>query len=263
MTADLTPVGDAAADSGSGAAVAVVDGATSIIGPSQVTCSHCGESKPSDQYRSKFDKRDKRTYVVQPCKPCEAEYQRVRRQSTDHLAYRRGWKSEAKAKDPVKFMVQERISNWRRASSEMGVPSDLTTAFLLDLWEQQGGRCYYTAEMMVPLGGSGLNRPVPECASLGRLERHLRRGRRLVHTTRTGATQRRRRPDGGEARDVGQPTAFRLQEERARPGQGRSARSDPRLGLDSAAWTSPVAGSPTTTTHGRTAPHRRPNRKTP
>jgi hypothetical protein len=170
MTADPTLVGDVASEAGSGAAVAVIDGAASIVGPSQITCSHCGESKQSDQFRSKIDKRDKRTYVVQPCKPCEAEYQRVRRQSTDHLNYRRGWKSEAKAKDPVKFMVQERISNWRRASSEMGVPSDLTTAFLLELWEQQGGRCYYTAEMTVPLGGSGLNRPVPECASLDRLE---------------------------------------------------------------------------------------------
>ncbi len=135
-------------------------------------CNTCDDRKPIDQFRTKLDKRDNRCYTVKKCKSCEAALQRARSQSAEGRSYHQNWKEQAKAKDPVKFMVQERISNWRRISASMGIQSDLTSEYLISLWNDQNGLCYYSGEVMKPNGGEKLNRPIPSSASLDKLNPH-------------------------------------------------------------------------------------------
>lgn len=126
----------------------------------------CGEVKPISEYRFKAKRGEKR-YISRRCAPCENAWARDHRPSPERRA---AWKAQSKAKDPLLFHIKERIASWRKRSSEMGIPSDLTTDYLAALWEEQDGLCYYTAAPMVLHGGAGHNRPMPESASLDRLD---------------------------------------------------------------------------------------------
>jgi hypothetical protein len=63
------------------------------------------------------------------------------------------------------FWITTRISQWR--SKDTGVKSNLTTKYLLDLLDKQGGLCYYTNEKLV--WGARVGKTVPNSASLDRL----------------------------------------------------------------------------------------------
>lgn len=63
----------------------------------------------------------------------------------------------------IKFFVQERISGWRKKTPD----SDLTTDYLVTLFETQSGRCYYSN---VPLTfNRGKETILPDSLSLDRL----------------------------------------------------------------------------------------------
>ena len=68
-------------------------------------------------------------------------------------------------RDTPKYWVSEKISTWR--SKNTGVPSDLTTAYLVALYEKQEGKCYYTGENIG--WGYGKGKAMPNSASLDRL----------------------------------------------------------------------------------------------
>lgn len=63
-----------------------------------------------------------------------------------------------------KYWIQEKISYWR---TKHDVESDLTTEYLLELLNEQDGRCYYTGREMVFGGRDG--KVQPDSASLDRL----------------------------------------------------------------------------------------------
>lgn len=99
------------------------------------------------------------------CKLClnkEArEYKEKLGQS--YLKQRRLIKQKRKEKDPVYFHIQERISSWRKKDSH----SDLTVDYLVEIWNNQKGECYYTGVKMIPGGHSNI---INSSASLDRLD---------------------------------------------------------------------------------------------
>lgn len=80
------------------------------------------------------------------CRSCEARIAR------EYMAANKNKRAEAKKKQreknygTIKYHVQEKISTWRKASS---VLSDLTVEYLIDLYNQQDGYCYYSGEPML------------------------------------------------------------------------------------------------------------------
>lgn len=80
-----------------------------------------------------------------------------------YLNQRRLIKQKRKQQDPIRFHVQERISSWRKKDNE----SDLTVDYLIKLWENQKGLCYYTNVKMVPGGHSST---IKTSASLDKLD---------------------------------------------------------------------------------------------
>lgn len=64
-----------------------------------------------------------------------------------------------------KFWISEKIAYWR--TKYLDVVSDLTTEYLLDLYNQQQGKCYYSNELMI--FGAKQGKALPNTASLDRL----------------------------------------------------------------------------------------------
>lgn len=94
-----------------------------------------------------WDKDVGKWYVRSRCLKCMRDYAKsyARRLGPKYLLQRRRAKATLKRKDPIKFHIQERLSMWRDKRGR----SNLTTAYLLDLWQKQRGRCYYTGYKMV------------------------------------------------------------------------------------------------------------------
>lgn len=128
-------------------------------------CKRCHELKCESEFRARTKKNPSGGlyhYTNSLCNLCEREYQKEHRNAEYHKAY----KIIKKVKDPVKFHMQERISQWRNKDAE----SDLTVDYLTSLWESQKGLCYYTQRPMT-LGGN--KQTIWESASLDRLDPNL------------------------------------------------------------------------------------------
>jgi len=80
------------------------------------------------------------------CKACEAEKARKYRQNNRDKTSKNKKRYRDKNRGTIKYHVQERIAQWRKASNVM---SDLTVDYLVDLYNQQDGLCYYSGETMV------------------------------------------------------------------------------------------------------------------
>lgn len=128
-------------------------------------CSKCKQTKTLDEFGRTFDKSTNQHYVRHRCKMCLNQEQKdyATKLGSAYREQRRTIKQKRKADDPVKFLVQERIAQWRKIDPA----SDLTTDYLIKLWVKQAGLCYYTGLPMVP---GGLRYPTPDCASLDKLD---------------------------------------------------------------------------------------------
>ena len=65
----------------------------------------------------------------------------------------------------IRYYIQERISEWRKKA---GPPSDLTVDFLVDLYQRQKGKCYYSGIPLVLNSRKG--HAVPNSISLDRID---------------------------------------------------------------------------------------------
>lgn len=75
-------------------------------------------------------------------------------------------KKEARQNDySIKRWIQERLSAWRKKTKL----SDLTTEYLIGLWQQQEGKCYYTNEKLKILKGEEWKKDFHDSISLDRL----------------------------------------------------------------------------------------------
>lgn len=111
-------------------------------------CKDCGKS-PNETVFGKHKYTTKQGIIHTErsvCKSCEsARAKQYRQDNSDRIAETKERYHE-KHHGTIKHHVQEKIATWRKASC---IPSDLTVEYLIDLYEKQDGRCYYTDEIMV------------------------------------------------------------------------------------------------------------------
>jgi hypothetical protein len=112
-------------------------------------CKKCGKSSVEGAV---FGTRKVKTrdglglYEKLICKACENEYSKQHRQENPDKVAEIKQRYHNKHGGTIKHHVQEKIATWRKASS---VPSDLTVEYLVDLYDQQDGLCYYSKEKMI------------------------------------------------------------------------------------------------------------------
>lgn len=129
-------------------------------------CTGCQQTKSIEHFGRSFDKSTGKHYTRHRCKLCLNQYQKdyATRLGAEHKQQRAEIKKKLREKNPVRFHVQERIAQWRKGDPE----SDLTTEYVVSLWNKQNGLCYYTGlPMTFPVG---LGQPIPESASLDKLD---------------------------------------------------------------------------------------------
>jgi hypothetical protein len=80
------------------------------------------------------------------CKNCEANKTKIYKKTNPELVALKKKERNARLKNDIRHHVQEKISNWRRNSITI---SDLTVDYLVDLYHQQNGLCYYSKVEMI------------------------------------------------------------------------------------------------------------------
>lgn len=95
------------------------------------------------------------------CKSCEVASTRDRQNAAE---YKRKFRDSHRY--DIKSHIQERVSNWR--NKELGITSDLTVSYLLQLYNNQNGKCFYTGDPMV--FGARKGKALPNSLSLDRLD---------------------------------------------------------------------------------------------
>lgn len=85
-------------------------------------------------------------YEKPTCKACEALYAKEQRQNNPDKIAEFKQKYREKHHGNIKHHVQDRISTWRKAS---GMLSNLTVEYLVSLYEQQDGYCFYSGRKMI------------------------------------------------------------------------------------------------------------------
>lgn len=80
------------------------------------------------------------------CRSCEAKIAKEYRKNNPDKIVKIKKKYRDNHYGTIKHHVQEKISTWRKTSC---VPSDLTVNYLIELYNNQNGLCYYSGENMV------------------------------------------------------------------------------------------------------------------
>lgn len=133
--------------------------------PDTKFCAGCEKDKNIEaDFGRTYDKGTGKYYVRHRCKACLNQEQKdyAAKLGPEYRRQRKVIKEKRREENPVLFHVQERISQWRKADAS----SDLTTSYLVHLWHEQKGLCYFTG---VPLAFSPASYPTPTTASLDKL----------------------------------------------------------------------------------------------
>ncbi len=131
-------------------------------------CRKCKIRKPLDDFSYRMDKNGIE-YRQSRCRACmredTAEY--INKVGRETIRIQSKERKEKKRKEnPARFAIQESLSRWREKTPK----SDLTTEYLLELFNEQEGKCYYCREEIIFCLGHGQNRPVSKTASLDKLD---------------------------------------------------------------------------------------------
>lgn len=122
-------------------------------------CTKCKRLLPSDSFRIR---QDGNCFYLEPkCRECERQDAAEYRSRPGYYEHRKVYK-RSKATD-IKFHVQEKISSWRAKSEN----SDLDTEYLVKLYNDQNGLCYYTDTKMIV--GGDRNKELNNFLSLDKL----------------------------------------------------------------------------------------------
>lgn len=131
-------------------------------------CIQCKVIKPSENFRevrreSTVVPGEIRYYLDKKCFACVVS--NIPKEKADH--YRK--KARIRDRGIIKKWVQYRISSWR---NKLDIPSDLTVEYLLNLYHEQNGNCYYTGRKLLiepehepaklPFETISLDRLIPE-----------------------------------------------------------------------------------------------------
>jgi len=98
------------------------------------------------------------------CKKCEGDYAHNVWTTNPELRSRR---REYKRNDrSLKSLIQNRIASWKKKTPN----SDLTTEYLLGVFEKQEGKCYYTGQLLETLKAFEWKEKFQNSISLDRLD---------------------------------------------------------------------------------------------
>lgn len=106
--------------------------------PQSKKCTRCKLEKPKYEFVITLYQH-KKLIIKSYCKECQREYNRNNTNKYDRKQYK-----DCKRGD-LKSHISERIANYYQEDSQ----SDLTTEYLIDLYDKQNGKCYYTNEPMI------------------------------------------------------------------------------------------------------------------
>lgn len=112
----------------------------SYIMPKTKTCKQCKKEKDISNFRlQKFISCNKICYYRPRtlCKSCESKYNCQLQKSPET---RERIRKKRRNDRTIKSLIQNRIAQWKKKTPN----SDLTTEYLLKLYESQNGKCYYT-----------------------------------------------------------------------------------------------------------------------
>jgi hypothetical protein len=123
-------------------------------------CGCCEISLPIENFRIRKDS-EKYTWYESNCRGCENLRAEEYRNQPGYYERRKKYKA-AKAGN-IKFHIQERISQWRTKT----LGSDLDTDYLLEIYNNQNGLCYYSQKEMIV--GAQRGSAKPDSLSLDRL----------------------------------------------------------------------------------------------
>lgn len=118
--------------------------------PENKKCTICLEIEPIDQfyhktYTSKTTGEKYKRYRPE-CIGCSKQKFNSYIEENHDLVYSKKKENHKIHKNNIRFHVQNKIATWRKASI---ILSDLTVDYLVQLYEQQDGYCYYSNEKMI------------------------------------------------------------------------------------------------------------------
>jgi hypothetical protein len=127
-------------------------------------CRKCRKTKLLSQFQKYRDNRSNGKIRLHSwCKECRCADTNQWRESITGRANARHWKE--KRRGEILFHCQRRIHNWRKKD----LTSDLTPEYLVNLYDEQGGRCYYTGRPMI-VGRKRFEYSLTDALSLDRLD---------------------------------------------------------------------------------------------
>lgn len=139
-------------------------------------CSVCKKVLPLTDF---YIRRD-RMKLIARCKKCNYVASRVclarmtQEQRKEMNRRRAEWYSEQARKGNLKAILQHKINQYRACAKQKGVPYNLNVKYLIDLFNKQEGKCYYSGKIMTVAtnGGRGHRTSLflsPDQISLDRL----------------------------------------------------------------------------------------------
>lgn len=136
-------------------------------------CSWCGQDKPITSFRYKIFspeelakcKTKKRRRRDRFCLECEPLYNRSPKRMQYAIDYNRKLRENTGERGRYHILMKILVGVRKRCRTH-SLPYDLSTDYLMSLWDSQNGCCYYTG---VPLSW-GVTTHQPDSASVDRLE---------------------------------------------------------------------------------------------
>jgi len=140
-------------------------------------CSVCKELLPLTEFYIRRD-RDK---PIARCKKCnslaskQSKAKLTNEQKQKILKDRADWYAEQAREGNLKPILQHKMNSYKGNAKRSNVPFDITVGYLLSLYEEQEGKCYYTGEVLNIKTSGGLGKKTtlanrPNQISLDRLD---------------------------------------------------------------------------------------------
>lgn len=125
-------------------------------------CPTCKRNQPLELFPTNSgscrDCKNKRIRELKEADPLK--YREKRRQYNISYAKNQG----------LLYYARRNITSWKQASIKKNIPFDLTIEYVMDLWQKQSGKCYYTgADLKFTLPNTNIGFPKKDAPSLDRL----------------------------------------------------------------------------------------------
>lgn len=105
------------------------------------------------------------------CKDCKNKRVRELKAANPYYKEERRQQNIKYAKEQgLLYYARRNITSWKVASRKKNIPFNLTVDYVMDLWDKQGGRCYYTGKnLSFTLPSTTIGFPKSDAPSLDRL----------------------------------------------------------------------------------------------